>query len=710
MNFIQTGFLVGGLAVAIPVLVHLLSRWQVRRVELGTMRFLREVMQDGAQRRKIRRWLLLLTRMATVAALVLLFARPYLPETVRRDGDRMRVILIDRSASMGMPGNSGRLIDDAMARAAEVAGELGSDATIRWAWFDAAVEPFDGSLAQLSAPRSVVGDTNYLAALSWARDRVAADPNVLADVVLISDLQQSGLVSDALEVAALRMPKTLPIRVIDVGRPAANNLALQTVSMSSKRIDPNRDATADVTLFNFGTLPMEEVPLTATATNGSRSVRLKKSINLPGGQAQELSFDFGKLESGTWQVTVQLDVADDLAVDNRRMTAFEVAQPAPVLVIDGGSRDESRLAESFYLAAALRQSKGESTLKTEKDDDVTEHRGLFEPNVVYLFDDGLPELNFQRTPLVAVTDSGSVTAQSIQRLEHYVSAGGRLIVFAGDGSDDAGGDTLRSGTLRSGTLRSATLDAWQQSGLAPGELGDPIRSGAMPFQIASVNADHAMLIPFGDPQQGDLGRLSFNQILPVNAAPQTHVLARFEQDHPALTRHALGQGQVVWFLSSADTSWGNWPTSPLYLPLVHQMAADLLGLTGEGKIRFRSIGDERQSGPVFVTDNAEQNRDSVRPVSTRASQPAQLRFERLGFEQLGDALYVVNSASKESDPTRVSPEQFVDHFQITAADSEAAEIAETVQGEHQHELWPWLAVAAIVLLTAEFSLANRTSA
>ncbi len=68
MSFVQTGFLIACAAVAIPVLVHLLSRWQVRQIELGTMRFLREVIHDGAQRRKIRRWLLLMTRMALLAS------------------------------------------------------------------------------------------------------------------------------------------------------------------------------------------------------------------------------------------------------------------------------------------------------------------------------------------------------------------------------------------------------------------------------------------------------------------------------------------------------------------------------------------------------------------------------------------------------------------------------------------------------------------
>ena len=709
MNFIQTGFLIGGLALAIPVLVHLLSRLQVVRVELGTMRFLQEVIQDGSQRRKIRRWLLLLLRMATIAVLVLLFARPYFPETIRRDGDRLRVILIDRSASMGMPGQGGRLIDDAIAKASEAAGELGVDAKLLWAWFDSQVVPFESTSSRLSAPRSVVGDTNYLAALSWARDKVAASPDAIADVVLISDLQQSGLASDAFEVAALKMPKDLPIRIVDVGRPAANNLALQSVTFGSKRISPQRDVVADVTLFNYGTLPMEEIPMTATASDGRRSVRLKKSINVPGGQAQELSFDFGKLEPGVWKVTVQLDVEDDLAIDNRRMTAFEISQPASVLVIDGGSSDAETLPESFYLAAALQQSNREPKVLAEKEEAPADDSGLFDPRVVYLFDGELPVLRPESTPLVAVTDSGSLSATIVERLERYVAAGGKLLVFAGAGESAPSG---------------SPMSMWNESAISPGEIGTSLRSGAMPFRITSVRSTHSMMLPFGDPQQGDLGRLAFEQILPVVPRESTMVLAQFEEQRPALTWHRHGEGQVVWFLSSADTSWGDWPTSPLYLPVVHQMAAELLSLTGEGRIRYRSVGDRREGMSEGISETAATAADlpelSIRTVSANSTSEDSTQeddaldtaivFDRPGFEPWGQSLYVVNATAKESDPARMPKDQFVDHFQITEADGEAAVEIDAVQGQQKHELWPWLAAAAVILLTAEFSLANRTSA
>ncbi len=672
MSFIQTGFLMACAAAAIPVIVHLLNRWQVRHIELGTMRFLHEIVRDGAQRRKIRRWLLLLTRMALVVLLALLFARPFFSERTRRDGDRMRVILVDRSASMGMPGKSGRLIDDAVGAAATSAAELGEDAKILWAWFDQTVEPILESTARPTAPRTVVGDTNYLAALSWARDRIDAYPDSLADVVMVTDLQQSGIAAEQFATEGLAFPSDVPVRVIDVGRPAANNLAITSVSVPATRVEPAADVVLSVTLFNFGTLAYEEVPLAAAMFDGQRTVRLKKPINVPSGQAEEVMFDFGKLEPGTWQATVSIDVDDDLAADNRRLTAVDVANPIEVLVLDSGTRESASSAASYYLVTALEQS----DQQREDVDQEQPRRSRFSAEVHYLSDESLPTPNQQTHPLVIVADASALSATVIQQLETYVRDGGRLLVFAGDG---AGGDAAQW---------------WFASGLSPGELQSPQRSGTMPFRITTVSRGGAMLQPFEDPQHGDLSRLAFQKRLPVELAKSTEVLAWFDQNRPALTKHSLDHGRVVWFLSSADASWGNWTTSPLYLPMVQQMAGDLLNMTGEGPIRFRLIGDD-----------AEQVSDSV-----QGQTPSPLTFAQSGFEPQPEALYVVNGVAKESDPARIDVGQFAEHFKITLADATQTFDSTSVESEKRNEVWPWFAAAAFVLLIGEFTLANRTSA
>ncbi len=662
MSFMQVGFLLASAAVAIPVVVHLLNRWQVRQIELGTMRFLQEIVRDGAQRRKIRRWLLLLTRMALVTLLALLFARPFFSERTRRDGDRVRVILVDRSASMGMPGKSGRLIDDAVGAAATSAAELGEDAKILWAWFDRTVEPILESTTRPTAPRAVVGDTNYLAALSWARDRIAAFPDSLVDVVLITDLQQSGLAAEQFATDGLSFPSDVPVRVVDVGRPAANNLAITNVIAPATRLESEADIMLSVTLFNFGTLPYEEVPLAVAMFDGKRTVRLKKPVNVPSGQAEEVAFDFGKLEPGTWQATVSMDVDDDLASDNRRLSAIEVANQITVLVLEADAPEAGASAASYYFVTALEQS------DHELDDikQVKSNHSRFHAEVHYLADGALPILHAEANPLVVVVDASSLPANMIQQLEGYVRDGGRLLVFAGDRTS------------------SDSAQWWLASGLAPGELQSPQRSGTMPFRITSVSRGGAMLSPFEDPQHGDLSRLAFKKRLPVEVAKSTEVLAWFDHDRAALTQHQVDRGRVVWFLSSADASWGNWITSPLYLPLVQQMVGDLLNMTGEGSIRFRAIGDETNTN--------------------------QLTFTQSGFEPRPEALYVVNSSARESDPARIDTVQFAEHYKLTLAEAAGALRSDSVDGEKRNEIWPWFAAAVFVLLIGEFALANRTTA
>ena len=89
LGFIHLGFLAAGAAVAVPIVIHLLFRQRARRVEIGTLHFLRVVLQDQARRRKIRRWLLLALRTAGV-----LVARPVVRTTLlegpRDAGERTR--------------------------------------------------------------------------------------------------------------------------------------------------------------------------------------------------------------------------------------------------------------------------------------------------------------------------------------------------------------------------------------------------------------------------------------------------------------------------------------------------------------------------------------------------------------------------------------------------------------------------------------------
>ncbi len=64
-------------------------------------------------------------------------------------------------------------------------------------------------------------------------------------MLVITDLQQSGLASDKIATESLVFPADVPVQLIDVGRPAANNLAITDVLSAAKRLEPSSDR-ADV--------------------------------------------------------------------------------------------------------------------------------------------------------------------------------------------------------------------------------------------------------------------------------------------------------------------------------------------------------------------------------------------------------------------------------------------------------------------------------
>ena len=193
LGFIHLGFLAAAAAVAVPILIHLLFRQRARRVDLGTLQFLRVALRDQARRRKIRRWILLALRSAGVLLLAFLFARPYWNDRSQLGREREVVLLIDRSASMGAGKAGLTAFDKANRQASEILNDLPEGASTHLAYYDAAgVEPVPAARIEPAA-KPGLGGTSYTKALAWARDIIVASPRQNRQVFLWTDLQRLGL-------------------------------------------------------------------------------------------------------------------------------------------------------------------------------------------------------------------------------------------------------------------------------------------------------------------------------------------------------------------------------------------------------------------------------------------------------------------------------------------------------------------------------------
>ena len=77
LSFLSPLFLLGGLAVAVPLVLHLLRREAAPRLPFSTLRFLKPEPIEQIRRKRIRELLLLAVRIAALLLLAFAFARPY---------------------------------------------------------------------------------------------------------------------------------------------------------------------------------------------------------------------------------------------------------------------------------------------------------------------------------------------------------------------------------------------------------------------------------------------------------------------------------------------------------------------------------------------------------------------------------------------------------------------------------------------------------
>ncbi len=648
MQFIQFGMLGALGALAIPIIIHLMFRSRARPIDLGTLQFLKIVLRDNARRRKLRRWLLLALRMAALALIAFLFARPYMLATEPAAGERLVVLLLDHSASMGLKGGA-RPIDQALAEARAIAGRAGEGTQLEVATFDESVQPLvKPADLRTAAFEPAPAGTDFGVAMAWARDVLVRSRKKIKELHILTDLQRSGL--DRGETVTL--PDDVEVHLRDFGRAFPKNVAVTGIAIAPQTVRPGESATVTATVLNTSPLAISKCPVRLHLEAGERKRDLERPIDLEGGATASVAFPLETLPEGLWLGHIEASTGDELPFDDRRFLALRVAPPARVLIADGDPGRAPYESETYFLQAALRLAPtGERYGKTP-----------FEPRAVDLVSGtSLPDL--QKTEAVVLANVEGLSASDAKRLGEFVERGGGLLVFTGD---------------RVGPEATRGLDA---AGLGVGTILGPATATDLPWRLDRWQTGHPVFQPFDDPEHGDLRRPMFTSITRIKPDPEARVLAWFRGGEPALLERTKGRGKILWFTSACDRAWGDWPRGRMYLPMLHQMVAHVAGLGEESRVRQDLANDQRKPG-IIQPDGVVHvvNTDPLESETDRCT-PAEFAG-RFGFKL---------------------PEPVVH----TAAGPRRRIVDERLRSD---ELWPWLAMMLAGLLLVENFLANRTAA
>jgi hypothetical protein len=331
MSFLYPVFLTGAVAVAIPIVLHLLRRDIARDVPFTAVRLLRQSPLPTSERRRLRDLLLLAARVLALLLLAAAFARPYLiGSSAARSG--VLIVALDRSFSMDAPGR----FADALKRARAAVDQARPGERVAVIAFDdrADVVADPGTAA---AARAALGrvqptyrGTRYAALLDKTSELAEGSGGRL---IVITDLQQSGW-DDRSHPAP---GPGLHVDIVDVGPPAAN-LAIAGLRTEAERVV--------ATIRNTGAQPRtgqlrleaegKQVATAEYSAGAHSSIDVSTPIRPGAGTA----------------VAASLDDPDGLAADNRRFVIAGAGHD-DVLII-GSNRGGS----GFYVSRALAAASG----------------------------------------------------------------------------------------------------------------------------------------------------------------------------------------------------------------------------------------------------------------------------------------------------------------------------------------------------------------
>jgi hypothetical protein len=192
-SFFQPNYFWGLIVLALPVIIHLLGRKRAVKIDFSTLRFFKATALRAHRTRRLKRFLLLLSRLLLLAMIVLAFSHPFDardPLAVLTNPDADVYFWVDLTKSMDYAEKGVPLWRTATALADSIERKMPPSAR-KYRW-DETRNKFtaDGGLRQVKAPFTRYGPPGCRAMVAAFREE-ALHSSRPAALVILSDFQEN---------------------------------------------------------------------------------------------------------------------------------------------------------------------------------------------------------------------------------------------------------------------------------------------------------------------------------------------------------------------------------------------------------------------------------------------------------------------------------------------------------------------------------------
>jgi hypothetical protein len=584
------------------------------------------------------------------------------------------------------------------------------------------------------------GSMSMAESLLTAASTLASGDNAAKKIVVITDGQNIGWDAQEPErwqfaAAGLDNLPTTP-RVICRMLPlpqSFHNATLAGVALSREIVGTDRPVTISVRVENSGSEPIE--PEGVELRVDGETVDQQVIGEIASGESEQVRFEHQFESPGTHVLEAIVLAQDDLPNDNGDLRVVETVETLPVLLVDGAAAVQPELQATSFVELALAPPQGNED--SEKPNEIRPDR----PALVAARRIAAPDLDetvdFGDYRVVVLADVPRLTATTADRLAEYVVRGGGLLVAPGS------------------RCQPSFYNKWSTSDgqpVLPAQLQQRItlsggQSAARPVRDTFKHPALARVAAHSKTDVETATITGYWQLQADESDTSAVAGAMLDRGDPLLVEREVGKGRVAVSAITLDDQTSNLPGLMAFVPMVHELTYHLatpevlaLNFKQGSVVRLylprRGNQDEQETpeadappvanGPLSANVSTSQGEPRQATVEVRPEAvlvtlvggtqpglhhfrlPEALRTEFADAAQGDRGIPVAVTANvAESRLAQISEVEedvarnHLDYFRADSADQMVAAVTGDVPG---HELWQYLAAAALVILVVEIFL------
>ena len=520
MIFVNPLVLIGLVAAALPLLVHLFNFRRPKRLDYSSLALLQSLQRTTMQRVRIRNWLLLLLRTLALCALIFVFARPTLvgssaAQFLGRTSVSI-VLVLDASLSMMQRDAEGTRFSQAKSVAQSIMEST-----------DPGDEVFilhENSLA----PAHRMEDLNLTyrtqsaaSVIRQATELIVREGTHPGKVVYyLGDLQKATW-SDSVRTG---LDEAVRVVLVPVGAAETRpNVGIADVRVTSQIMQPGTPAAVEATVINHGETSIQDYAVSLYLEDrrvAQASVALEPDV--PARVRLQ-----GTPQNRGWIAGYVMTEDDGLEEDNQRHFSFHVPERRDILLIHGTA------AQTMHVELALSLENESSGLRTTQ---IPQHELAATPFSPYsaIFFVGPDELS-----------SGEVV-----KLEQYVQNGGGLQIFPGMDMNPVNALLSAFGAGKASIQESETS-------VLSADFEHPMFEGVF---TASERVQRLE----------DVRIYRSARYVPGTGAEQTVIT--LSGGTPLLQEIQHDRGRILFMAVAPEAAWSDLPVRGLFVPLMYRAA------------------------------------------------------------------------------------------------------------------------------------------